>query len=180
MPDASRLPATITATRRTVLRAAGLAALNGSGVAILGACSRKTGTTAPTSAPASPTAATSPSATGSSATPSSSARATASRTPKRPSGPSVTAADVPVGGGVIMPNADYVITQPTAGKFRAFSKFCTHLHCPVTSVEGGTINCGCHGSKFSIQDGSVQAPPATSPLPESKVTVSGGRVVVTE
>jgi Rieske Fe-S protein len=87
---------------------------------------------------------------------------------------------VPVGGGVILSDADYVITQPTAGKFRAFSKFCTHQHCVLASVEGGTINCGCHFSKFSIENGSVLNPPATAPLPQSKVTVAGGRVVVSE
>ena len=79
-----------------------------------------------------------------------------------------------------MPDANYVITQPAAGKFKAFSKLCTHQQCLLTTVKDGTINCGCHGSRFSIEDGSVLNPPATSPLPESKVTVSGGRVVVTE
>jgi Rieske Fe-S protein len=80
---------------------------------------------------------------------------------------------------MILDDADYVITQPTAGKFKAFSKICTHQGCPVASVKGGTINCNCHGSKFSIEDGSVANPPADSPLKEAKVTVSSGRVVVT-
>jgi nitrite reductase/ring-hydroxylating ferredoxin subunit len=87
---------------------------------------------------------------------------------------------VPVGGGVIMEDANYVITQPSAGKFKAFSKTCTHRGCPLASVKGGTINCDCHGSKFSIKDGSVVNPPAVAPLKEAKVTVSGGRVVVDE
>ena len=84
-----------------------------------------------------------------------------------------------MGGGVILEDADYVITQPKAGQFKAFSKTCTHQGCPVTSVKGGTINCNCHGSKFSIEDGSVASPPADAPLKGAKVTVSGGRVVVT-
>jgi Rieske Fe-S protein len=92
----------------------------------------------------------------------------------------VAASEVPVGGGVILSDADYVITQPTAGTFKAFSKFCTHQQCVLASVAGGTINCGCHGSKFSIKDGSVLTPPANSPLPQSKVTVAGDTVVVDE
>ena len=181
MPDADHLPPTTAATRRTVLRAAGLAALGGTGVAILGACSPGAETTAPTSAaPASSPSAPSPSAATPSATPSRTATGAATRSPKRPTGPSVAASEVPVGGGVILSDADYVITQPTAGKFRAFDKVCTHQQCVLASVEGGTINCGCHGSRFSIDDGSVLNPPATSPLPQSKVTVASGRVVVSE
>ena len=41
---------------------------------------------------------------------------------------------------------------------------CTHRGCLVATVADGTINCTCHGSKFSIDDGSVVNGPATSPL----------------
>ena len=85
------------------------------------------------------------------------------------------AAEVPVGGGVI--KGDYVITQPTKNSFRAFSKVCTHQGCDVNKVDGGLISCPCHGSQFSITDGSVQNGPAPKPLPETKVKVSGGNVV---
>ena len=178
MPDPDLLSASTAATRRTVLRAAGLVALSGGGVAVLGACSPAADTAAPTtSAPASPTAA---SPTPAPSTPASSPTAapTARRSASVPSGPSVATSEVPVGGGVIMDDANYVITQPTRGEFKAFSRTCTHQGCPVASVKGGTINCDCHGSKFSIEDGSVANPPARSPLEEAKVTVAGGRVVV--
>src|SRR5690348_2543798 len=81
--------------------------------------------------------------------------------------------DVPVGGGVVVAAADVVITQPSAGQFKAFSATCTHQGCTVADVSGGTINCGCHFSKFSAADGSVKNGPANSPLPEKKITVSG-------
>ena len=77
-----------------------------------------------------------------------------------------------------MDNADYVITQPKKGTYKAFSKICTHMRCPVASVSDGMINCSCHGSKFSIEDGSVANPPATQPLPEAKTVVSGKKVYV--
>ena len=169
-------------TRRTVLRAAGLAALSGGGVAVLGACSPEADTAAPT--PSAPTSGPAPSTPATSAPASSSPPADASPTPSRaprvPSGPSVATSEVPVGGGVIMDDANYVITQPTRGEFKAFTKTCTHMQCSVGSVADGTINCPCHGSKFSIEDGSVVNPPAGSPLEEFDVTVAGGRVVVDE
>jgi len=85
-------------------------------------------------------------------------------------------ADVPVGGGVILTDAQLVITQPKAGTFKAFSAICTHQGCTVSSVENGTINCPCHGSEFAIADGSVVAGPAPKPLPAQSIKVSGGSI----
>jgi Rieske Fe-S protein len=85
------------------------------------------------------------------------------------------AAEVPVGGGLI--KGDYVITQPTKNSFRAFSKICTHQGCDVNKVAGGLISCPCHGSQFSITDGSVQNGPAPKPLPQTEVKLSGNNVV---
>ena len=62
----------------------------------------------------------------------------------------------------------------------AFTSTCTHMGCTVAEVSGGVIRCNCHGSQFSIKDGSVANPPASQPLAEHKVTVSGGKVFVTE
>ena len=175
MSDLTR-PAEPFTSRRTVLRTAGLVALTGGSVATLGACSADAETAAPTassSAPSASASAASPSPAESSASPSASASADV------PSGPSVATADVEVGGGVILDDADYVVTQPKEGEFKAFSKTCTHKGCPVSEVAGGTINCKCHGSKFSIENGSVANPPASKPLAEAGVTVVGDKVYVT-
>lgn len=85
-------------------------------------------------------------------------------------------ADVPVGGGLIVGGAQVVITQPTAGTFKAFTSVCTHQQCQVANVEGGTINCTCHGSKFDINDGSVVSDPAPQPLAAKQITVSGDSI----
>jgi Rieske Fe-S protein len=85
--------------------------------------------------------------------------------------------DIPVGGGTIFADAKTVITQPTAGTYKAFSSICTHAGCPVAEVTD-SINCNCHGSKFSLADGSVTAGPAQSPLPAKTVTVQGDRLAV--
>lgn len=100
-----------------------------------------------------------------------------SSAPDVPSGEALGAAsDVPVGGGKIFADQQVVVTQPSKGEFKGFSSICTHQRCPVTEVKDGTINCTCHGSKFSIQDGSVSNGPATSGLPAVDVTVEGGQI----
>ena len=88
-------------------------------------------------------------------------------------GPIGSTSDVPVGGGKIFTAEKVVVTQPTAGDFKGFSAVCTHQGCPVSEIEGEDIVCTCHGSKFSIKDGSVVNGPATKPLSAVKVTVSG-------
>jgi Rieske Fe-S protein len=89
------------------------------------------------------------------------------------------ASEVPVGGGKIFEDQAVVVTQPTAGTFRAFSAICTHQGCTVDSVAGGTINCPCHGSKFNVTDGSVAKGPAKKPLAAKQVSDEGGQLRVT-
>ncbi len=163
------------ATRRTILRVAGLLGLTGAGAAALGACAEESSSSPSvtpaaqqTSAPASP----SPTAAATSPKPSASKA-------KAPSGPSVATSQVPVGGGVILENADYVVTQPSKGSYKAFSKICTHRGCPVASVENGVIHCNCHGSEYSIKDGSVTNPPASKGLAKAKTTVFEKKIYVT-
>ncbi|SCL15629.1 Tat (twin-arginine translocation) pathway signal sequence [Micromonospora nigra] len=86
--------------------------------------------------------------------------------------------DIPVGGGAVLAAQGIVITQPKAGEFKGFDPICTHQGCPVSNVDGGTINCTCHNSKFSIADGSVKAGPATQPLAEKPVKVEGDRITL--
>jgi Rieske Fe-S protein len=107
-----------------------------------------------------------------------SAAATGGATGGAGNGLTATAADIPVGGGKIFPDAQAVITQPKAGEFKAFSSICTHQSCPVATVTD-TINCDCHGSKYSITDGSVVNPPAPQPLPAKTIKVDGDTLTVT-
>ncbi|MCH9731922.1 MAG: Rieske (2Fe-2S) protein [Actinomycetia bacterium] len=84
-------------------------------------------------------------------------------------------ADVPVGSGVIV--GDVVVTQPEEGDFKGFSAVCTHTGCLINEVADGTINCPCHGSKFSL-DGEVLNGPATRPLNTEAITVQGDSILL--
>lgn len=88
-----------------------------------------------------------------------------------------TTADVPVGGGAIFGEGaeGVVLTQPTEGEFKAFTSVCTHNGCQVNEVTD-TINCPCHGSMFSIEDGSPVGGPAPSALEEKQITVAGDEI----
>jgi Rieske Fe-S protein len=103
--------------------------------------------------------------------------------PVESSAPAVNAlartSEIPVGGGKIFDGQKVVVTQPVAGQFKAFSAICTHMGCTVGSVSGGLIKCPCHGSEYSIQDGSVKGGPAPKALPAKQVTVTGDQITVT-
>jgi nitrite reductase/ring-hydroxylating ferredoxin subunit len=89
----------------------------------------------------------------------------------------VATADVPVGSGVILKDQKIVVTQPQEGTFKCFSAVCTHQGCTVGKVSGDEIECPCHGSVFSAEDGSVINGPAQDPLATVKVSVKGDQVV---
>jgi Rieske Fe-S protein len=154
--------------RRAVLRGAAVAGLAGVSVPLLAACggsddaggtpSSGGTTSAPTTAPTS--------APSSSGTPTSGGGGGAVLGP---------VGDVPVGGGKVFDKI--VVTQPKAGEFKAFTAVCTHAGCLVRTVENNTINCPCHGSKYSAEDGSVQGGPAPAPLAAVQVTVKGGNIL---
>jgi Rieske Fe-S protein len=86
--------------------------------------------------------------------------------------------EIPVGGGKVFSADKIVVTQPTAGEFKAFSAVCTHLQCLVDKVASGTIDCPCHGSEFSVKNGSVVSGPAPRPLPAQAIKVAGGKITL--
>jgi Rieske Fe-S protein len=85
---------------------------------------------------------------------------------------------IPVGGGKIFPDQLVVVTQPTAGAFKAFTAVCTHMGCTVNQVRNGLILCPCHGSEYSITDGAVKQGPAPTPLPAKQITVANDQITL--
>ena len=84
--------------------------------------------------------------------------------------------DVPVGGCFVVAGSKVVLTQPREGDFKAFSAVCTHQGCLVESSSEGAIPCPCHGSRFSLDDGSPQSGPASAPLAAVQIAVEGDAI----
>jgi len=154
-------PSVPASSRRTVLACAGVAC-----AAVLAGCARYNsnngGVAGSQPAPASTSPAAPQTGSGSGAAAGPAALASTS--------------DVPVGGGKILADKKIVLTQPQSGEFHGFSAVCTHAGCIVGTVSGGTINCPCHGSRFSITNGSVVNGPAASPLPSVGIKVQGNAI----
>lgn len=89
--------------------------------------------------------------------------------------------DVPVGGGSKFTVGEFtiLITQPSAGDFKAFDATCTHAGCIVNGIIDNEIACGCHGARYAIDSGMVLAGPAKSALGKFAVEVAGEDLVVT-
>ncbi|HLU42699.1 MAG TPA: Rieske 2Fe-2S domain-containing protein [Microthrixaceae bacterium] len=94
-----------------------------------------------------------------------------------PGEPLVAVADVPVGGAYIDTEQRLVVTQPTAGEFKAFDGTCPHARCAVSQQAQRQVICTCHGSRFAIEDGAVLDGPAPEGLAEIAITVEGDQVV---
>jgi Rieske Fe-S protein len=145
-------------TRRAALAGAGLAGLAG----LVTACGAGS---SPAASPGSPAAKKSAGGSGSGGSGGSGAALTETSA-------------IPVGSGKIFTAQKVVVTQPSAGDFKAFSAVCTHQGCIVNQIAQGNIVCPCHGSQFSIKNGSVVAGPAPSPLPSRSITVTGSKITL--
>ena len=162
------------ATRRGMLAGVGLVGLAGA----LTACgSSSSGSSAPAADPsASAGAGAGAGAGASSAAAGSGVSTSAGTSGSGASGALGTTGQVPVGSGHIFTAEKVVVTQPTAGEYKAFSAVCTHMGCIVSQVSDGTIDCPCHGSMYSIKTGAVVGGPAPRPLPARQIKVTGDSI----
>ncbi|MGI8646020.1 MAG: Rieske (2Fe-2S) protein [Nocardioides sp.] len=152
-PESPDVEPWVGVSRRLALRGTVVA---GVGIPLLAACggdAEPTGTADPTTSPGAPADSGGSSAGGSFASTS----------------------DIPEGGGAIFADEGVVVTQPAAGEFKGFTNICTHRQCPVAAVTD-TINCNCHGSMYSIEDGSVVGGPAPAALSEVDISVDGDAI----
>ncbi len=88
----------------------------------------------------------------------------------------VDAADIPVGGGVVIGN--YVVTQPEEGKFAAFSSSCPHQNGRITEVSNGVMICPNHNSQFDIATGQVVSGPSRKPAGQASLSADGTELIV--
>lgn len=65
---------------------------------------------------------------------------------------------------------DFIVVNK-ANKTKVFNAHCTHLGCTLNKVEGESIICPCHGSKFNL-DGDPIKGPAYKPLEQLNAKIS--------
>lgn len=85
--------------------------------------------------------------------------------------------EVPVGSAVILDR--FIIAQPTAGNFVAYSAVCPHQGTKITQVlDDGSVRCTNHGSVFDTATGEATAGPTTNPLTPATLNESGETLTV--
>jgi nitrite reductase/ring-hydroxylating ferredoxin subunit len=80
---------------------------------------------------------------------------------------------------VTIQGTDFLILK-SGGQTYAMADKCSHLSGPLSEgrVEGDSIVCPWHGSKFCLKDGHVEDGPATNDQPVLDVKIENGKVLV--
>ncbi len=73
-----------------------------------------------------------------------------------------------------------ILVVNVKGNYYAIGNVCTHMGCLLSGggLEGETVTCPCHGSKFDVKTGKVVAGPATKPVSSYQVTVERDEIKV--
>jgi 3-phenylpropionate/trans-cinnamate dioxygenase ferredoxin component len=85
-------------------------------------------------------------------------------------------------GGVIsvVLGGDEIALVQTEGEVFAIRDWCSHAAVPLSEgeVDGYTIECWLHGSRFDLRTGKPTSMPATIPVPVYPVKIEGDDVLV--
>ncbi|HYT10500.1 MAG TPA: non-heme iron oxygenase ferredoxin subunit [Mycobacteriales bacterium] len=95
--------------------------------------------------------------------------------------PACPLADVPEEGAVRVEIGDVPICLVrTEGDVYAIHDVCSHAEVPLSEgeVEGTTVECWLHGSRFDLRSGKPTGLPATRPVPVYETRVDGDAVYV--
>ncbi len=95
-------------------------------------------------------------------------------------------ADVPVAGALRVElegaagKVEVAVVRDEDGQLHAISDVCSHGAVSLSDgeVEGCTVECWLHGSRFDLRTGKPLSPPAVRPVPVYPLTVDGERVLV--
>ncbi|MGV8978772.1 MAG: non-heme iron oxygenase ferredoxin subunit [Cellulomonas sp.] len=95
-------------------------------------------------------------------------------------------ADVPVGSALRVELVgakglvEVAVVRDDGGELHAISDICSHGQVSLSDgeVEGSTIECWLHGSRFDLRTGEPLSPPAVRPVPVYPLTVDGESVFV--
>ncbi len=77
-------------------------------------------------------------------------------------------------------NSEEIVVFRREGAFHALSNTCHHREGPICEglVEGGTVTCPYHFSRFDVRSGDVIEPLATSGLKKYEIRVEGDDIMV--
>lgn len=96
--------------------------------------------------------------------------------------PACSVADVPAGTAhrVVLDGVPIAVVH-TDGEWFAVSDICSHADVSLSEgdIDGCTLECWLHGSRFDLRTGRPSGPPATTPVPVYPVSVEGDTVFVT-
>lgn len=89
--------------------------------------------------------------------------------------------ELPSGAAValLIEDAEIALVNTEEGVF-AISDVCSHAEIPLSEgeVDGTTIECYMHGSRFDLRTGHPLELPAVAPVPVYPVRVEGGDVLI--
>ncbi|MEJ5928500.1 Rieske 2Fe-2S domain-containing protein [Corynebacterium sp. H128] len=88
----------------------------------------------------------------------------------------IAASDVPVGSAIEIDG--FIIAQPTAGSYRAYSATCPHQGALIEKFHEGTAICTKHNSVFKLEDGSPISGPSRGALMPAKLSAEGTQLSV--
>jgi 3-phenylpropionate/trans-cinnamate dioxygenase ferredoxin subunit len=82
--------------------------------------------------------------------------------------------------GIGRPRGTRVALANVGGTLFAIDDRCTHKGCSLGDgkLDGSTVQCACHGSRFDVTSGAVVRGPAEDPLRSYAVQVANGKVQV--
>jgi 3-phenylpropionate/trans-cinnamate dioxygenase ferredoxin subunit len=96
--------------------------------------------------------------------------------------PACSVDEVPEGGALrVVLDGTPISVVRTEGEWFAISDVCSHADVSLSEgdVDGCTLECWLHGSRFDLRTGAPSGPPATVPVPVYPVSVEGDTVFVT-
>ncbi len=95
--------------------------------------------------------------------------------------PVAAATEIPEGASkVVYVGGEQIALFHTAGKIFAVANRCSHANGPLAEgqLEGATVTCPVHGTKFDLATGEPLCAPASRPIARYDVRVDGGQVFV--
>jgi 3-phenylpropionate/trans-cinnamate dioxygenase ferredoxin subunit len=95
--------------------------------------------------------------------------------------PACPLAEIPAGGAVRVEfGTEPVCLVHTEGEVFAIRDVCSHADVPLSEgeVEGTTVECWLHGSRFDLRSGKPTGLPATVPVPIYETKIEDGTVCI--